>query len=104
MKNQVQTHLQTLENALKTHHLWEQTPPPAEDLANTEPFCVSTLSPTQWLQWIFIPRMKALLDASGELPRNFSVTLYLEEALKDQDYLSALHEPLLQLETLLKDA
>lgn len=103
MKNQIRQHLNELENALKNHKLWEQTPPSGEDLANTEPFCVSTLSPTQWLQWIFIPRMNALLEASGELPRNFSITLYLEEALKDQDYLNALHAPLLKLETLLKD-
>ena len=61
-----------------------------------------TLSATQLLQWIFLPRMHALLEANAELPRNFAVSPYLEEALKDFDYLHALHTPLVKLETLLK--
>lgn len=104
MKTEVREHLIALENAMKENALWEAVAPPAEALENDEPFCVSTLSPTQWLQWIFIPRMNALLDSGSELPRNFTVTLYLEEALKDQEHLSALHSPLLKLEQLLKDA
>lgn len=102
MKTQVKQHLNELQVAMRLHNLWEETPPSAEALASTEPFCVSTLSATQWLQWIFIPRMNALLDANGELPRNFAITPYLEEALKEEHYLSALHSPLLQLENLLK--
>lgn len=103
MKSEVRQHLRELENALRSNGLWEQTPPSEEALASDEPFCVSTLAPTQWLQWIFIPRMDALLDAGSELPRNFTVTLYLEEALKEEAHLTALHAPLLKLEALLKD-
>ncbi|WP_258876037.1 YqcC family protein, partial [Pseudomonas aeruginosa] len=33
-----------------------QTAP--EALASPEPFCVDTLALEQWLQWIFLPRMK----------------------------------------------
>lgn len=102
MKTQVRQHLNDLQIAMRLHNVWESVPPSEEDLANTEPFCVSTLTATQWLQWIFIPRMNALLDANAELPRNFAVTPYLEEALKNEAYLTALHSPLLKLETLLK--
>ncbi|MDO4697698.1 MAG: YqcC family protein [Pasteurellaceae bacterium] len=102
MKTQVKQHLTDLQIAMRLHNLWESTPPAEEALASDEPFCVSTLSATQWLQWIFIPRMQALLDANSELPRNFAITPYLEEALKDEQYLSALHSPLLKLEQLLK--
>lgn len=73
MKTQVKQHLTDLEIALRVHNLWEATPPSAEALANDEPFCVSTLSATQWLQWIFLPRMHALLEANAELPRNFAI-------------------------------
>lgn len=103
MKDRIRQQLNQLEIALRLHQLWEVLPPSAEALASDEPFCVSTLTPTQWLQWIFLPRMNALLDANANLPRNFAITPYLEESLKDEPYLSALCSPLLTLENLLKD-
>lgn len=102
MKTKVKQLLIELQEAMHHHQLWEAMPPSAEALANDQPFCVETLTPTQWLQWIFIPRMQALLEQGTELPRNFSITAYLEEALKNAPYLSALHQPLSQMEALLK--
>ncbi|MFA9487841.1 MULTISPECIES: YqcC family protein [unclassified Mannheimia] len=103
MKSQVIQYLSNLEIALRVNQLWEATAPSHEALANDQPFCVETLTPTQWLQWIFIPRMRAILDANTNLPRNFAITPYLEEALKNEGYLQAICEPLLDLEKLLKD-
>lgn len=103
MKNQVKQHLNDLQIALRLHQQWEASPPTAEALANDQPFCLGTLSPTQWLQWVFIPRMNALLDANAPLPTNFAITPYLEEALKEADYLAAISAPLLKLEQLLKN-
>ncbi|MEG9488561.1 YqcC family protein [Mannheimia indoligenes] len=103
MKDQVKQHLLDLEIALRVNQLWEATPPSPEALANEQPFCVETLTPTQWLQWVFIPRMRAILEATADLPRNFAITPYLEEALKNEAYLQAICEPVLKLETLLKD-
>jgi uncharacterized protein YqcC (DUF446 family) len=37
-------------------------------LASQEPFCVDTLEFAEWLQWIFLPRMKQLIEAGDELP------------------------------------
>ncbi|MGX2970296.1 YqcC family protein [Ursidibacter arcticus] len=102
MKTQIRQHLNDLQIAMRLHHQWEEVAPSAEALASTDPFCVNTLSATQWLQWVFIPRMNALLDANAELPRNFAITPYLEEALKNESYLMALHKPLAKLENLLK--
>lgn len=104
MKTEIRQHLNDLQIAMRLHSVWEETPPSAEALANDEPFCVSTLSATQWLQWIFLPRMNALLDANGEIPQNFAITPYLEEAIQDERLLEALHLPLLKLERLLKTA
>lgn len=102
MKAQVKQHLDDLQQVMIAHQLWEAVSPPAEALADENPFCVGALTPTQWLQWIFIPRMHALLAADSALPTNFAVTPYLEEALKEEAYLYALHAPLLKLEQLLK--
>jgi uncharacterized protein YqcC (DUF446 family) len=51
-----------IEAELRRLNLWERESPSAEALASTEPFCVDTLSFTQWLQFVFLPRMYALLD------------------------------------------
>lgn len=104
MKDQLRQHLTAIQQAMTQHQLWESIPPSADDLANDQPFGVGTLTPTQWLQWVFIPRMNALIDAEAPLPTNFAITPYLEEALKESDYLSALHAPILALEQLLKTA
>ncbi|MNC80095.1 hypothetical protein D3C75_1327650 [compost metagenome] len=43
------------------------------------------MSAEEWLQWVFLPRMYALLDANAPLPTRFAITPYFEEALKDRD-------------------
>lgn len=103
MKAKVKQYLSDLQIAMRLHNVWDATPPSLEAMANPQPFCVETLSPTQWLQWVFIPRMNAILEANAQLPRNFAITPYLEEALKNEAYLKAICEPLLKLELLLKD-
>lgn len=103
MKQQVRQHLTDLQIILTLHRLWDATPPSDAALNNDQPFCIGTLSATQWLQWVFIPRMNALLDANAELPRNFAITPYLSEALKDHPHLAQICAPLTQLETLLKN-
>lgn len=102
MKTQVREQLNRLQIVLRTHQLWEETAPSAEQLASTQPFAIDTLSATQWLQWIFLPRMHALLDANAELPKNFSISPYLEESLKNEPCLPAVLETIVALEKLLK--
>ncbi len=99
MKQQIRQHLNELQIVMRLHQVWEEVAPSAENLANDQPFCIGTLSATQWLQWVFIPRMNALLDANAELPHNFFITPYLEEALKSEKYLSELCKPVHQIES-----
>ncbi|WP_313085694.1 YqcC family protein [Pseudomonas sp.] len=57
-----------IERELRVLDLWASTPPDARALASPEPFCVDTLSFEQWLQWIFLPRMKIILEREEALP------------------------------------
>ena len=57
-----------IERELRALDMWESEPPSPEALASQEPFCVDTLDLEQWLQWIFLPRMKLILEAGAELP------------------------------------
>lgn len=62
MKAAIFDALYELETALKQQNLWGDVLPTAEQLASQEPFCVDTLAFEQWLQWIFIPKMTALIS------------------------------------------
>ena len=57
-----------IERALRQLGWWTPQPPSAEALCSAEPFCVDTLEFAQWLQWIFLPRMKAIVEAGHTLP------------------------------------
>lgn len=57
-----------VERALRVQGWWEASPPSAQALASEQPFCIDTLDFSQWLQWIFLPRMKAIIEAGAELP------------------------------------
>jgi uncharacterized protein YqcC (DUF446 family) len=56
-----------IEAELRRLDQWQREAPPAAALASSEPFCVDTLTLAQWLQFVFLPRMRALL-ARGQLP------------------------------------
>ncbi|CAI8995169.1 conserved hypothetical protein [Pseudomonas chlororaphis] len=57
-----------IERELRLQGLWADTPPSSEALASVEPFAVDTLEFEQWLQWIFLPRMKTILEQDLPLP------------------------------------
>ncbi|MHA6312471.1 MULTISPECIES: YqcC family protein [Pantoea] len=97
--------LEQVEAVLREHDLWQSTPPEASAFDSREPFCLDTLEPLQWLQWVLIPRMHALIAARHPLPKNFAVAPYYEVALvPDQPGVAPLLLTLRQLDALLKDA
>lgn len=57
-----------IERELRFQGFWAASPPDAEALASQEPFCVDTLAFEEWLQWIFLPRMKVILEEDAPLP------------------------------------
>lgn len=58
---QLKRQLLALERALQQAELWSQQPPAPTLLQSREPFAVDTLRFEQWLQWIFIPKLRKLL-------------------------------------------
>ncbi|ROM95923.1 YqcC family protein [Pseudomonas brassicacearum] len=57
-----------IERELRLQGWWDEVSPSAEALASVEPFSVDTLDFEQWLQWIFLPRMKTILENNLPLP------------------------------------
>ena len=94
--------LQQLEAQLQHHELWQQTMPSAEALQSTEPFAIDTLHPHEWLQWIFIARMRALVESNQPLPRGFSIEPYFAEAWKQKLHYGELLETIRTIDELCK--
>jgi uncharacterized protein YqcC (DUF446 family) len=57
-----------IERELRLLGWWSVETPSAEALSSKEPFCVDTLDFEAWLQWIFLPRMKQVLETDRPLP------------------------------------
>ncbi|MBV8246828.1 MAG: YqcC family protein [Comamonas sp.] len=65
---ELREHLQQLQAELQAQQLWSATAPSPKALESTVPFMYDTLQLHEWLQWVFIPRLQALIDAKGSLP------------------------------------
>ncbi len=60
INQQIHQQLITLETQLRHVALWSDTPPDDKAMQSSEPFCVDTMPIEQWLQWVFIPKMKKM--------------------------------------------
>ncbi len=63
MKNQLINTLEQLETEMISCQLWDNNIPSPTALSSCEPFCVDTLRFEQWLQWVFIPKMREMLNS-----------------------------------------
>lgn len=66
--NKIADQLLLIERELRIQGWWGDVMPSAEALSSVEPFSVDTLDFEQWLQWIFLPRMKMILEQDLPLP------------------------------------
>lgn len=77
--------LDSLQKELSENDLWETEIPSPEALSSEEPFCIDTLNLTQWIQWIFIPKLSYLIENKMTLPDYSAVHEIAEEAFKGMD-------------------
>ncbi|KQQ50047.1 pseudouridine synthase [Pseudomonas sp. Leaf127] len=88
-------HLLLIERELREWGRWDSTPPDAKALASQEPFCIDTLTFEQWLQWIFLPKMKVILEQDLPLPkasgiREMAEMVYVERPEQARNLLNLL--------------
>jgi len=86
--------MEALERELHRCGLWEAHPPSPSAFQSVMPFAADRMDFSQWLQWIFIPHTRALLEHGGPLPENSAIKPMAEEMFKelaqDTDALEAL--------------
>ncbi len=74
-----------LEALLRNRRLWCDEPPSDEALASDQPFAVDTLVFTEWLQFIFIPRLHQLVEQGEALPAECDVAPMAEEFFRAEN-------------------
>ena len=96
------SHLVELQQLLQTMGFWDAAPPDDESLSSSTPFCYDTLTLPQWLQWIFIPRISALLEGQHALPPSCDITDYATHWMQHQTLLDLKGKPITELVSLLQ--
>ena len=94
--------LDTLKSTLQQLSLWEEHSPNADMLTSSQPFALDTLTPTQWLQWVFIPKMDALIRSEQAIPTGFEISPYFEQSMVNDEAQHQLLVVLKQIDEIVK--
>jgi uncharacterized protein YqcC (DUF446 family) len=83
--NRIADILLEVEATLRSNGLWDAREPACSALNSTQPFCLDTLRFEQWLQWVFLPRMKHTLENTRPLPEKSGIFVYAREYLRKNE-------------------
>lgn len=83
-----------LEMEMRKAELWENQPPPHPAFQSDLPFSCDTMTFSQWLQWVFVARFRAILEGGHSLPSECEVTPMAEEYFRELELFS---EPITDL-------
>ncbi len=76
--------LLAIEAEMRRIALWEDQRPAAEALQSLMPFCHDRLYFHQWLQWVFLPRMKQVLESGEGMPASSDIHPLAEYSLAER--------------------
>lgn len=76
---QVANSLLDIEMELRKLDMWEAERPAEKAFQSTEPFSLDTLTFTQWIQFVFLERMKLIVENGHSLPSVSGVAPMAEE-------------------------
>ncbi len=73
-----------VELLLRRNGGWGDQRPSETDMSSSLPFCIDTLSFEQWLQWIFLPRMKQIIEQQQPLPERSDIYQYAQSNISSE--------------------
>lgn len=76
--------LRRLEATMKATNLWRMETPDSAAFHSQQPFCVDTMALPQWLRFVFIARLDALVERRAALPARCDVAPALEAYLTQE--------------------
>ncbi len=75
--------LLAIEAEMRRIGLWESNPPPEEALSSIAPFSYDTLEFHQWLQWMFIPKTKEIVETGEDWPSRSDIFPIAEHVFQE---------------------
>lgn len=75
--------LHELQACMEEAGLWHIEAPPASAFSSQQPFSADTMSLIEWLRFVFVARLHALVDAQAPMPANCDVTPAMEAYLSN---------------------
>ncbi|SFR41171.1 Uncharacterized conserved protein YqcC, DUF446 family [Marinobacter daqiaonensis] len=76
---EVADRLLNIEAEMRRIRVWSFEAPSPEALASNQPFCIDTLDFTEWLQFVFLARMKVIVERGHGLPAVSGIAPMAEE-------------------------
>ena len=80
--------LNELQTELKLAGLWSDTEPSKVALSSIQPFGLDTLTFYEWLQFVFVKKLRLICDRRESLPDSSDVTTMAEEVFKSDEITS----------------
>ncbi|WP_406964592.1 YqcC family protein [Marinobacter sp. M1N3S26] len=77
--SEVADRLLGIEVEMRRIEVWSSEPPSDEALSSTQPFCIDTLEFTEWLQFVFLARMRVIVERGHGLPNVSGIAPMAEE-------------------------
>lgn len=98
--------MRAVETEMRRRGLWSPMPPSPAAMNSVMPFMYDTLHLHQWLQWVFLPRTLALIEAGRPLPGNCNIHPLAEHELTRLENIDTgpLLELILEIDTLMNQA
>ena len=90
-----------IERAMREAEFWHDEVPSPAAMASRTPFCADTLKFSEWLQFVFIPKMRALIEDNAALPGASAIAPLAEEALEERAGKQALVDALRRFDHLI---
>ena len=91
-----------IEAELRRLGAWDGPPPTPEAIAKGGAFGSRTMSFTQWLRWVLIPRLREVASGASEVPANSMVGAYAVRELDGWNEASQLIFRLTELDYLVE--
>lgn len=89
-----------IETEMRRVGVWSETPPSDAAFRFTRAFGADTMAFEQWLQFVFLPRVRDLLRSGGEFPPRSDVGVYAVREFDGRDELSSLVSRLSEFDAL----
>lgn len=81
--SEVADRLLGVEIEMRRIDVWSVQPPSDEALASSQPFCIDTLEFTEWLQFVFLVRMRTIVE-QGHGPSLSGIAPMAEEYFRSR--------------------